>query len=62
MQVSMSEVSRHNRMDDAWVVLHGVVYDITSYLQYHPGGEEILLECAGQDVTKEFRMFEGFVF
>jgi len=36
--ISMEEVARHNKPDDAWIVLHGRVYDITNYIPKHPGG------------------------
>lgn len=30
------------------------VYDVTSYLDDHPGGAEVMLEVAGQDATNMF--------
>ncbi|GAW80245.1 cytochrome b5-like Heme/Steroid binding domain containing protein [Plasmodium gonderi] len=45
------EVAKHNTKKDAWVIYKNKVYDITYYLLYHPGGEDILLEQAGNDVT-----------
>lgn len=48
------EVARHNNSQDLWLVIHGVVYDITKFFKEHPGGEEVLLEVAGQDATKCF--------
>jgi len=53
--VSRTEVSRHNRKADAWVIVDGVVYDVTSFIDQHPGGPELLLKRAGQDVTQTFR-------
>ena len=38
-----AEVSAHSRHDDCWVVVHDVVYDVTPFLAYHPGGPEVLL-------------------
>ena len=51
---SREEVRRHCTANDLWVVLCGRVFDITPYLEFHPGGAEILLEYAGQDVTVPF--------
>merc|ERR1719334_642122 len=37
-----------------WTVIHDKVYDITKFLDEHPGGEEILIENAGIDATENF--------
>ena len=37
-----------------WLTIHGKVYDVTKYLEDHPGGEEVLLDRAGQDATEDF--------
>uniref|UniRef100_A0A7S2MKF3 Cytochrome b5 heme-binding domain-containing protein n=1 Tax=Octactis speculum TaxID=3111310 RepID=A0A7S2MKF3_9STRA len=44
----------HNSRNDCWVVVHGRAYDVTSYLEAHPGGESIVLEYAGKDATRVF--------
>jgi L-lactate dehydrogenase (cytochrome) len=36
------------------VVLFGKVYDVTSFLDSHPGGPASILKCAGRDATEEF--------
>lgn len=48
------EISKHNKVGDCWTVLNGKVYDITLYLDYHPGGAEKLMLGAGKDCTKLF--------
>ncbi|KAI1780806.1 FMN-dependent dehydrogenase-domain-containing protein [Hypoxylon cercidicola] len=50
----LSEVSKHTTQDSCWMVLHGNVYDITSFLSKHPGGRSILLKNAGQDASAAF--------
>lgn len=35
------QVSKHRTSQDCWVVLNGEVYDITTYLDFHPGGKYI---------------------
>ncbi|GMJ13430.1 ARABIDOPSIS CYTOCHROME B5 ISOFORM A, cytochrome B5 isoform A [Hibiscus trionum] len=51
---SMEEASQHNTEHDCWVVIDGKVYDLTSYLDEHPGGDDVLLAAAGKDATDEF--------
>ncbi|PHH82196.1 hypothetical protein CDD82_6754 [Ophiocordyceps australis] len=51
---SVKEVSQHSTGDDAWMVIHGKVYDVTKYLHDHPGGPEVLAESAGTDASEAF--------
>uniref|UniRef100_A0A8C4SZN8 Cytochrome b5 type B n=1 Tax=Erpetoichthys calabaricus TaxID=27687 RepID=A0A8C4SZN8_ERPCA len=38
---------------NTWVIIHDKVYDVTHFLDEHPGGEEVLLEQAGGDATEK---------
>lgn len=51
---TMEEVSQHNTAEDLWIVYNGQVYDVSKYLDEHPGGEEVILDCAGTDATEAF--------
>lgn len=51
---TLEEIRTHNMSKDTWLVIHDKVYDITSFLEEHPGGEEVLLEQAGADATESF--------
>ncbi|CAK0880617.1 unnamed protein product, partial [Prorocentrum cordatum] len=46
--------SRHARADDAWLVIGGEVFDVTPWLEDHPGGRMLLLSFAGRDATDAF--------
>lgn len=50
----LEEVAKRNSPKDLWLVIHGRVYDITRFLNEHPGGEEVLLEQAGVDASESF--------
>ncbi|XP_008335257.1 cytochrome b5 type B isoform X2 [Cynoglossus semilaevis] len=51
---TLEEIRVHNMCKDTWVIIHDKVYNITSFLEEHPGGEEVLLEQAGSDATESF--------
>uniref|UniRef100_T1J559 cytochrome-b5 reductase n=1 Tax=Strigamia maritima TaxID=126957 RepID=T1J559_STRMM len=53
-QYSLKEVSDHDSRKSVWIVIHDLVYDVTPFLDEHPGGEEILLEQAGKNATENF--------
>lgn len=51
---SRSEVLKHNRKSDCWLIIGNGVYDFTDFLKRHPGGSDILLARAGEDATTYF--------
>ncbi|KDO34727.1 hypothetical protein SPRG_00789 [Saprolegnia parasitica CBS 223.65] len=58
-EFTAAEVLRHASTDDCWLILgddgRQKVYDITAFLETHPGGPEILMDLAGQDAHEEFK-------
>lgn len=38
--ISVEEISKHNNVDDCWIVVDGKVWDITEFAPEHPGGGE----------------------
>lgn len=55
-KLSMAEVQKHNSADDCYVVIKDNVYDVTNFLNDHPGGKGALLMYAGKNATEEFEM------
>ncbi|KAH9879660.1 hypothetical protein IAQ61_001479 [Plenodomus lingam] len=53
-ELTYSDVSEHNSKKDLYMVIHDKVYDATSFVDEHPGGEEVLLDIGGQDATEAF--------
>ncbi|KAI8037151.1 cytochrome b5 [Drosophila gunungcola] len=49
-----AEVAKHNTNKDTWLLIHNNIYDVTAFLNEHPGGEEVLIEQAGKDATENF--------
>ncbi|XP_077227720.1 cytochrome b5, seed isoform-like [Tasmannia lanceolata] len=51
---TLSQVSVHSSKQDCWVIIHGKVYDVTKFLEEHPGGEDVLIQVSGRDATEAF--------
>ncbi|CAN0901474.1 Cytochrome B5-like protein [Linum grandiflorum] len=48
-----AEISLHNKRTDCWIIVKDRVFDVTSYVEEHPGGDAILTN-AGDDSTQGF--------
>jgi len=53
-KISPDELAKHATAKDCWLLIEGVVYDVTKYLDNHPGGSAVMVEHAGQDCTSNF--------
>lgn len=51
---TMQEAAQHNTPQDCWIVIDGKVYDVGSYLDEHPGGDDVILATTGKDAMDEF--------
>jgi predicted heme/steroid binding protein len=52
--VTMKELATHNTRGDLWIAVEGRAYDITKYVDAHPGGWLPMVNLAGKDVTDAF--------
>jgi cytochrome b involved in lipid metabolism len=53
-KITREEVASHCTADSVWLIFAGKVYDVTKFLEDHPGGNDILIEHAGKDATEDF--------
>ncbi|KAK4573957.1 hypothetical protein RGQ29_031765 [Quercus rubra] len=51
---TLAQISEHNSRKDCWLVIEGRVFDVTKFLEDHPGGDEVLLSATGKDATDDF--------
>ena len=52
--ITRDTMGAHSSREDCWMSIHGKVYDVTKYLEDHPGGEEVLMDRGGKDATEDF--------
>ncbi|XP_018051268.1 PREDICTED: cytochrome b5-like [Atta colombica] len=59
IRYSLADVAKCNGKNGVrtWIVIHDNIYDVTDYMQQHPGGPELIDEYAGKDATSEFDEF-----
>jgi len=51
------EVAKHDSREDAWVVINGYVYDVSRFVEKHPGGWLPIVNMAGKDCTDAFENY-----
>ncbi|XP_078011378.1 cytochrome b5 reductase 4 isoform X2 [Phascolarctos cinereus] len=61
IEVTEEELIKHNKKDDCWVCIRGLVYNVSPYMEYHPGGEDELMRAAGSDGTDLFDQVHRWV-
>ncbi|ALC41852.1 CG11257 [Drosophila busckii] len=59
--VSRSELAKHNQVGDAWMAIRGKVFNVTRYMDFHPGGVDELMRGVGRDATKLFDEVHAWV-
>ena len=47
-------IATHNKPDDLWCIIDHKVYDLTDFVDAHPGGAVVLEQVAGTDATDAF--------
>lgn len=53
---TMRQVAEHVTLDDCWVVVNGKIYNMSEFLDDHPGGKRAVMLYAGKDASAEFNL------
>lgn len=60
-QFTPADVASHNNADNGlYIIIDSGVYDVTNFIDEHPGGAKILKRVAGKDATKQFWKVSSF--
>ncbi|MFT8395095.1 cytochrome b5 domain-containing protein [Propionibacterium sp.] len=51
---TMADVATHNSASSCWAAIEGTVYDLTNWINRHPGGSQHILALCGTDGTSTF--------
>ncbi|KAG4253044.1 hypothetical protein BFJ72_g15064 [Fusarium proliferatum] len=58
-RLSLAEVAQHDKEESAWLVVNGVIWDVTGFAQSHPGGPSIIQEYFGRDASESYNGVHG---
>jgi L-lactate dehydrogenase (cytochrome) len=43
-----AQVAKHRTRESCWVIIRGNAYDVTDFLDVHPGGASVVLKYGGK--------------
>lgn len=58
-RLTKSEIAQHNTRTSMWIIVRGVVFDVTAFVSLHPGGASVISQFAGRDATELFNRQHG---
>ena len=60
-ELTTEEVRQHRSPSDCWTIFDGNVYDLSPFLEYHPGGFDQIMRGAGNDCTELYNKYHPWV-
>ena len=57
--IEPQDLSQHNSRQSCWLAIHGTVWDVTSFIDKHPGGASLILSNSGKDATSTYEDFHS---
>ncbi len=57
--ITLSQIAAHSTRSSCWSAINGGVYDLTSWIPNHPGGEQAILSMCGKDGSNGFDRQHG---
>lgn len=56
---TMADVAKHNSASDCWAAINGNAYNLTNWINQHPGGPGVIEALCGNDGTAAFNGQHG---
>lgn len=56
---TLADVAKHGDQKSCWSVVDGTVYDLTDWINQHPGGAQRILGMCGKDASRAFNAQHG---
>lgn len=56
---TMADIAAHAKPESCWAAINGNVYDLTTWVARHPGGEKPIQSLCGTDATERFTRKHG---
>ncbi len=57
--LTASVVATHKTQSNCWIIVSGKVYNVTAYINFHPGGANVIIGQCGKDATVAFNTKGG---
>ena len=51
---TLADVSKHNNPSDCWTAVNGKVYEVTKWINEHPGGAKAIISMCGIDGSSAY--------
>jgi cytochrome b involved in lipid metabolism len=56
---TLDQIAAHNNAADCWTAINGKVYNLTSWISKHPGGQQAILGICSKDASTIFNNKHG---
>jgi cytochrome b involved in lipid metabolism len=57
--ITIADIAMHSTRESCWSAMNGSVYDLTSWIPNHPGGERAILSICGIDGSNKYNGQHG---